>query len=129
MAALQTYESDAIDPSKAFQVRQREGPVGVARVPGIALPGDADSETRIASQFFTPVRDAVWLGAHGKGARTAMLAGSAVAPPLALEGSLSMNLLAAVTTAPSRVGDTSVEAIEPEWSMMTMIDAWLTATW
>ena len=39
-----------------------------------------------------------------------------------------MNVLAACSAAASRVGWTSVAAIEPEWSVTSMIEAWLTAT-
>ncbi len=37
-----------------------------------------------------------------------------------------MNVLAAFSAAASRVGETSVAAIEPEWSVTSMIDPLLT---
>ena len=50
----------------------------------------------------------------------------ATAPTSACAGSWSMNVLAARSAAASRVGSTSVAAIEPEWSVTSITDAWST---
>ena len=47
----------------------------------------------------------------------------ATTPTFALDGSWSMNVLAACIAACRRVGATSVEAIEPEWSSTSISEA------
>ncbi len=70
-------------------------------------------------------RAAAWLVT---GAWTASgLLENAIAPTFAWLGSWSMNVFAAFSAAASRVGATSLAAIEPEWSVTRTIEAWSTA--